>query len=154
MSRAQRHQKILELVRAGGVANQEQLRSHLEQHGFVVNQSTLSRDIRELELVKGSRGYQLPSPDATTVPPAAKKIDSALTSFLLSATPAQNLVVLKTAPGHAPALAATLDRQPMPEVLGSIAGDDTILLVTADSSAARVLAGRLLELAHAPRSAE
>ncbi len=151
MSKVLRHQKILELVRAGGVLNQEQLRSLLEQHGFEVNQSTLSRDLRELDLVKGGHGYQIPNPDAApVVSPTARKLESALSSFLLSAIPAQNLVVLKTAPGHAPALAVALDRAPVAGILGSLAGDDTILLVTADPTAARGVADRLLQIARAP----
>jgi transcriptional regulator of arginine metabolism len=151
MSKVLRHQKIVELVRAGGVLNQEQLREKLLAHGFEVNQSTLSRDLRELELVKGARGYQLPSADAVAVvPPTARKLESALSNFLQSAIPAQNLVVLKTAPGHAGALAVALDRAPVAGILGSLAGDDTILLVTADVDAARTVADRLLGIARAP----
>jgi transcriptional regulator of arginine metabolism len=115
-----------------------------------VNQSTLSRDIRELELVKGARGYQLPTPDAATVPRTARKIESALPAYLQQAIPAQNLVVLKTGPGHAPALAVALDRVPVDGVVGSIAGDDTILLVTPDAETARRVADRLLSIARAP----
>jgi|KBSSwiStaDraftv2_1062776.scaffolds.fasta_scaffold335598_2 transcriptional regulator of arginine metabolism len=150
MNKAQRHQKILELVRSGGVLNQEQLREVLKQQGVEVNQSTLSRDIRELELVKGARGYQLPTPDAATVPRTARKIESALPAYLQQAIPAQNLVVLKTGPGHAPALAVALDRVPVDGVVGSIAGDDTILLVTPDADTARRVADHLLSIARAP----
>lgn len=150
MNKALRHQKILELVRSGGVMNQEQLRARLGELGVQVNQSTLSRDLRELELVKGARGYQLPSPDAAAVPPTARKIENALPVFLQQAIPAQNLVVLKTGPGHAPALAVALDRVPMDGVVGSIAGDDTILLVTPDAETARRVADRLLQIARAP----
>ena len=151
MSKVQRHQKILELVRAGGVQNQEQLREILARQGFEVNQSTLSRDVRDLELVKGARGYLLPTPDAApALPPTARKPQNALSAFLLNAVAAQNLVVLKTAPGHAQPLAVALDRAPMPEVVGSLAGDDTILLVTADATAAKALADRLLQMARTP----
>ena len=150
MSKSLRHQKILELVRSGHVLSQEQLREQLAQQGFDVNQSTLSRDIRELELVKGGRGYQLPSPDAAAIPPTARKIENALAAYLQQAVPAQNLVVLKTGPGHAPALTVALDRVPMDSVIGSIAGDDTILLVTPDAETARRLADRLLAIARAP----
>jgi transcriptional regulator of arginine metabolism len=150
MSKSLRHQKILELVRSGHVLSQEQLREQLAQQGHDVTQSTLSRDSRELELVKGGRGYQLPSPDAAAIPPTARKIENALAAYLQQAVPAQNLVVLKTGPGHAPALAVALDRVPMDGVIGSIAGDDTILLVTPDADTARRLADRLLALARAP----
>jgi|RhiMethySRZTD1v2_1073278.scaffolds.fasta_scaffold241275_2 transcriptional regulator of arginine metabolism len=151
MSKVQRHQKILELVRAGGVQNQEQLRAILASQGFAVNQSTLSRDVRDLELVKGARGYQLATPDAPpALPRTARKPQNALAAFLLTAVAAQNLVVLKTAPGHAQPLAVALDRSPLPEVIGSLAGDDTILLVTADATTAKALADRLLQMARAP----
>jgi len=151
MSKALRHQKIVELVRVGGVLNQEQLRALLLQHGFEVNQSTLSRDLRELELVKGGRGYLLPNLDAGPAPaPRKRRLDSALPTFLLSATPAQNLVVLKTPPGHAQALAVALDREPVSGIVGSLAGDDTILLVTTDSATAKNVADHLLEIARAP----
>ncbi len=150
MSKALRHQKILELVRAGGVANQEQLRALLLDHRFEVNQSTLSRDLRELELVKGARGYQLPSPDTPTSVPVTRHLPQALASFLASAIPAQNLVVLKTAPGHAAALAVVLDREPVAGVLASLAGDDTVLLITADSATAASVAAALLAMAGSP----
>ena len=152
MGKVLRHQKIVELVKAGGVPNQEQLRALLARHGFEVNQSTLSRDIHELELVKGARGYQLPtSGGAAPASPTARKLASALSTFLLQVLPAQNLVLLKTAPGHAQALAVALDREPMSEILGSLAGDDTILLVTADLAAAKAVADRLLEMARKPK---
>lgn len=150
MSKSLRHQKILELVRSGHLASQEQLRERLAEQGFDVNQSTLSRDIRELELVKGAHGYQLPNPDAAAIPSSARRIENALTAYLQQAIPAQNLVVLKTGPGHAPALAVALDRVPMDGVIGSIAGDDTILLVTPDAEAARRISERLLAIARSP----
>jgi transcriptional regulator of arginine metabolism len=150
MSKSLRHQKILELVRSGRVASQEQLRERLAEQGFDVNQSTLSRDIRDLELVKGARGYQLPNPDAAAIPPTARKIENAVSAYLQQAIPAQNLVVLKTGPGHAPALAVALDRVAIDGVIGSIAGDDTILLVTPDAEAARRISERLLAIARSP----
>lgn len=144
MSKAQRHQKIVELVRAGGIANQEQLRDRLREHGHEVNQSTLSRDLRELGLVKGARGYLLPTPDAAAAPAPTRKLPTAISSFLLSAIPAQNLVVLKTAPGHAGALAVALDREPVAGILASLAGDDTILVITPDNATAANVAATLL----------
>lgn len=150
MGKVLRHQKIVELVSAGGVTSQEQLRESLARHGFDVNQSTLSRDLRELELVKGAHGYQLPGAEPPAVATTARKLASALSSFLLSATPAQNLVVLKTAPGHAGALAVALDRASMAEIVGSVAGDDTILIVAPDAAGAKAVAERLLAIARAP----
>ncbi len=151
MSKALRHQKILELVRAGGVLNQEQLRAGLLHHGHEVNQSTLSRDLRELGLVKGAKGYLLPTHDALSAAAPTRKLPTAVSSFLLSAIPAQNLVVLKTAPGHAGALAVALDREPVVGILASVAGDDTVLVITPDSAAAGNVASTLLAMARAPK---
>jgi transcriptional regulator of arginine metabolism len=150
MSKALRHQMVLELVRAGGIANQEQLRARLRDHGHEVNQSTLSRDLRELNLVKGAKGYLLPSPDAAVPSTPTRHLPIALSSFLLKAIPAQNLVVLKTAPGHAGALAVALDREPVDGILASLAGDDTILVITSDSATAAAVAAALLGMARAP----
>lgn len=149
MSKAIRHQKILELVRAGGITNQEQLRARLRDHGQEVNQSTLSRDLRELGLVKGAKGYQLPSPDASATTGPTRRLPTALATLLLSAVPAQNLVVLKTAPGHAGALAVVLDREPIAGILASLAGDDTVLVITADSATAAKVAATMLAMAQA-----
>jgi transcriptional regulator of arginine metabolism len=151
MSKAQRHQMILELVRAGGIANQDQLRDRLLEHGHEVNQSTLSRDLRELGLVKGARGYQLPATDAAAAPVPTRRLPKAIASFLLNAIPAQNLVVLKTAPGHAAALAVVLDREPVAGILASLAGDDTILVITPDPATAAAVAAALLAMTGTPK---
>ena len=119
MSKKTRHQRILDLVGKGTVASQEQLRELLEQDGFTVTQSTLSRDLKDLELVKGPHGYQFPGagvePDRS-----GRGLAAAIRQHLLKCTPAGHLVVLKTEAGDAQALALALDRAELDDVTGRI----------------------------------
>jgi transcriptional regulator of arginine metabolism len=123
-----RQGQILKLVAAEPIANQEQLRRRLEQQGLSVTQATLSRDIRELGLVKTAEGYK--PLGAATAPPGVPGLARALREYLRDVLPAQNLLVLRTPPGGAQPLAAAVDRERWAEVLGTIAGDDTVLLIT------------------------
>jgi transcriptional regulator of arginine metabolism len=122
-----RHGQILRLVSAERIANQEELRRRLAQQRLRVTQATLSRDLQELQLVKTKGGYR-PSTAFTeeTVPPLTR----ALGEFLLDIRPAENLLVLKTPPSGAQPLAAALDGAKFPEIAGTIAGDDTVLIIT------------------------
>jgi len=124
-----RHGQILRLVSGEHIANQEELRHRLAKQRLRVTQATLSRDLQELKLVKTNEGYKsgssLPE-EATTVPPLTR----ALREFLLDIRPAQNLLVLKTPPSGAQPLAAAGDGAKFPEVAGTIAGDDTVLIIT------------------------
>lgn len=125
--KARRQAAIGKAIGARQVASQEQLRELLAAAGFEAGQATLSRDLRELGVVKGPAGYALPGS-----PPQprhdGKELDLALRSLLLSAERAGNLAVLKTGPGRAQALAVEIDRTPPPQVVGVIAGDDTLFL--------------------------
>lgn len=123
-----RHGQILKLIAGEPVANQNQLRRRLVEQGLRVTQATLSRDIRELGLVKTAKGYQPLT--AATAPTSLPALARGLREFLRDVLPAQNLLVLKTPPGGAQPLAAAVDRERWPEVLGTIAGDDTVLLIT------------------------
>ncbi|MEW6746299.1 MAG: hypothetical protein AB1486_26455 [Planctomycetota bacterium] len=146
MSKRLRHQRIVELVSQGRVHSQEDLRDLLSKEGFDVTQSTLSRDIKELALVKGPDGYRTPvepSEAMARTPP----LEQALDQYLLKATVAMNLVVLRTAPANAQPLANALDHHALPEILGTVAGDDTVLIVTASELDARSLHDRILSLA-------
>jgi transcriptional regulator of arginine metabolism len=143
--RRQRHQRILRLLERERVRSQAELRRHLQQAGIAVTQATLSRDLHELGVVKGGQGYELPP-----TPPAATErpdVGLAARTWLLDARAAQNLVVLRTPPGGAQPLAFALDRASTPgadeAVLGTIAGDDTVLVVCATAARARTLARRL-----------
>jgi transcriptional regulator of arginine metabolism len=124
-----RHGQILRLVSSERISNQEDLRRRLAQQRMRVTQATLSRDLHELRLVKTSEGYRAPAalPDETaTIPPLTR----ALREFLLDIRPAENLLVLKTPPSGAQPLAAAVDGAKFPEIAGTIAGDDTVLIIT------------------------
>lgn len=124
-----RHGQILRLVSHERIANQEDLRRRLAQQRMRVTQATLSRDLQELKLVKTTAGYKTGStlPEETSaVPPLTR----ALREFLLDIRPAENLLVLKTPPSGAQPLAAAVDAAKFPEIAGTVAGDDTVLIIT------------------------
>jgi transcriptional regulator of arginine metabolism len=132
----------LQQIENGSVASQEDLRRALGRHGHKVTQATLSRDIHELGLVKTSEGYALPGDAADPVLPARRLVRE----FVLSVREAQNQLVVKTSVGSAQPVAAALDAEEWPEMLGSIAGDDTLLIICEDKNDARQLAGRIREM--------
>ena len=124
-----RHGQILRLIAAGGVGNQKELRRRLAQQKLRVTQATLSRDLQELKLAKTVEGYKPvlgTAEEMATVPPLTR----ALREFLLDIRPAENLLVLKTPPSGAQPLAAAVDGAKFPEIAGTIAGDDTVLIIT------------------------
>src|SRR5277367_2586195 len=124
-----RHGQILRLVSGQRISNQEDLRRRLAQQRLRVTQATLSRDLQELKLVKTNDGYRTASviPDEfSALPPLTR----ALKEFLLDIRPAENMLVLKTPPSGAQPLAAAVDGAKFPEIAGTIAGDDTVLIIT------------------------
>src|SRR5213083_2684677 len=124
-----RHGQILRLISDRQIANQEELRRRLAAQKMRVTQATLSRDLQELRLVKTQEGYKQASAlpeEPTPLPPLAR----ALAEFLLDIRPAENLLVLKTPPSGAQPLAAAVDAAKFAEVAGTIAGDDTVLIIT------------------------
>lgn len=125
-----RHGQILRLVSGQPIANQEELRRRLAAQKMRVTQATLSRDLQELRLVKTHDGYKpaaAPQEPATLpLPPLVR----ALREFLVDIRPAENLLVLKTPPSGAQPLAAAVDAAKYPEIAGTIAGDDTVLIIT------------------------
>jgi transcriptional regulator of arginine metabolism len=142
MSKLSRHKAILELLDDGPVASQEELQRLLHKRGFDAGQATLSRDIRELGLAKTADGYSLPSGEAageTDLPPVSRMVRE----FVTSVRAAQNLLVTKTSIGSAQPVAAALDGENWPEAIGTIAGDDTILIVCEDKRSASRLADRI-----------
>jgi transcriptional regulator of arginine metabolism len=139
MNKTYRQGQILRLIRAHKIFTQERLAQELAAVGVVAKQVTLSRDIRELGLLKTAEGYR--QMGAGSVGPG---IDTIMAEFLLEARPAQNLLVLKTSPGHANSLAIALDQEDWPEVVGTIAGDDTVLVIAPDADTASALRKRLL----------
>jgi transcriptional regulator of arginine metabolism len=148
MSKLSRHQAILELVGSGPVPSQEELQRLLHRKGFDAGQATLSRDIRELGLVKTAEGYSLPGNNGngnghSYADAALPSVSRLVREFVTSVRTAQNLLVTKTSVGSAQPVAAALDSENWPEAIGTIAGDDTILIVCTDSRSAGRLAGRI-----------
>ncbi len=135
MSKRQRHAAILELVQENRIPSQESLRELLAKRGFDVTQATLSRDIRELRLVKvpdsgGHARYALPPETWEQTPP----LQRLLPTLFVGAEGTGNLLVLKTLTGGAQPVAVALDWEEWPEILGTIAGDDTILVILRDAT--------------------
>jgi transcriptional regulator of arginine metabolism len=142
MSKLSRHKAILELLDEGPVPSQDELQRLLRKRGLDAGQATLSRDIRELGLVKSAGGYSLPGREAAPEPDLPS-VDRLVREFVTSVRAAQNLLVTKTSIGSAQPVAAALDGENWPEALGTIAGDDTILIVCESNRAAGRLAGRI-----------
>ena len=143
MSKNYRQGQILKLIRAKAICTQDELARELRGLGIEATQVTLSRDLRDLRLVKTQEGYQEMA-DEESVP----HLESLVRDFLRDVRAAQNLVVLKTDPGHASLIAIALDNEEWDEVVGTIAGDDTVLIVTGDSQTADQLRSRLLDILH------
>jgi transcriptional regulator of arginine metabolism len=149
--KARRQTAILDIVRHEPVRSQEQLRQMIKASGFDVTQATLSRDIRELGLVKGGAdgAYQPQGHIEVNGRTAKVMFQRALTSQLRRIDRVQQLVLLKTGLGHAQSLCAALDGAELPDVVGTLAGEDTILIITPDARRARTLVKRLEEMSHA-----
>ena len=143
--KANRQKKILEIVNRFHIETQDDLIDRLTGEGFSVTQATISRDIRELQLTKvlTSRGtYRYMAPKREDMV-AGLKFNAALVDSIISVESALNLIVIKTYPGLAQAVAAGVDNLRIVEVLGCVAGDDTILVATKSESAAKSISERL-----------
>lgn len=145
----QRLNAIRELVESSPVTSQDELRRKLRRRGFEVTQATLSRDIHELRLSKGPSGYALPGSNGSRAASAVAEddappsIEEMIESFGLRARQAMNQVVLRTVMGGAQPVAAAMDRAGWPEVVGTVAGDDTVLVICADTRRAADVEARL-----------
>ena len=144
MSKLVRHKRITELIGHDAIYTQEDLRNQLRRSGIHVNQATLSRDLRELGLVKTVNGYALPAAEEAGGPPLPA-VEHLLREFVVDVREAENLLVLKTTPGSAQPVAAAVDSADWQEVVGTIAGDDTILIITATKAICHKLATRVRE---------
>jgi transcriptional regulator of arginine metabolism len=151
LTRAARHARIEAIIRSRPVRSQADLAESLAADGVQVTQATLSRDLEELGAVKVRGAYLIPEDGSTPLrPPAPEPADQQaparlvrlLRELLTDAAGSGNLVVLRTPPGAAQFLASALDRSGLPDVVGTIAGDDTILVVARDGSATASTAGR------------
>jgi len=145
MSKAARQRAILELLHRGPVESQEELQGFLARRGFEAGQATLSRDIRELGLIKTPDGYSA-ARGASAMEPVLPSISRLVREFVVDVRLAQNLLVLKTSVGSAQPVAAALDSEDWPEVVGTIAGDDTILVISPDNKTAQQLVRRIHEM--------
>lgn len=142
----QRHTAIRDLLVHTVIGSQDELRRNLAGRGFRVTQATLSRDIHELKLLKGPTGYALPDPgtlDEDDFDDALPAVADLLATFGLEVRQAANLLVLLTAKGAAQPVAAGIDDEEWIECLGTIAGDNTVLLICSDVTAADALRRRL-----------
>jgi len=140
MNKAFRQGQILKVIRNKRILTQEDLARELkESFGVDTTQVTLSRDVRELGLLKTPDGYRQVSA-ASSGPDLA----AVAGELLQDARAAQNLIVLRTSPGNANALAVALDKENWPEIVGTIAGDDTVLIVAPDTATAEKLRKKLL----------
>jgi transcriptional regulator of arginine metabolism len=140
-----RQGQILKLVSSDTIGSQDELRRRLSHMKLDVTQATLSRDLRELKLVKTAVGYK-PLAAASAEPAPLSALARALSEFLSDVRPASNLLVLKTPPGGAQPLAAAVDAERFPEIAGTIAGDDTVLIITSTPRTRATVQKRIEEL--------
>lgn len=141
-----RQDAIRELVGQGLVANQDDLRRKLRRRGFAVTQATLSRDIHELKLSKGPGGYSFHSGSgagAAVEDNSPPSVEEMIESFGMRVKQAMNQVVVGTVMGGAQPLAASLDYEGWPEIVGTLAGDDTVLVICPDNRRASEVEARI-----------
>jgi transcriptional regulator of arginine metabolism len=147
-----RREEILRIVRSSPVHSQDELLTSLRKHGYTVTQPTLSRDLRELGLVKTPAGYVFPDTLASVShfpPPESRghRLDQLLRDFIISAEAAMNLVVLKTPAASAQPVASAIDAAAIDDALGTVGGDDTIFVAFRTPAAAATFARRVHQIA-------
>ncbi|MGM9572191.1 MAG: arginine repressor [bacterium] len=132
MTKAKRQAKIMEIIKKKGVETQEELALDLEKEGMKVTQATISRDIKELRLIKipaGGDRYKYALPYDKSVGNMYDVMGKIFKDFVVHIDYMEFFIVLKTLPGTANAIAASLDEANLPEVMGTIAGDDNVLII-------------------------
>ena len=142
--KSKRQNKIIELIEKYDIDTQDALIEKLRENGFGVTQATISRDIKELKLTKGMGAsgyyrYMLPQNEGTNAP----KFNSALAESIKKVDTAANIIVLRTYPGLAQAVATGIDAIHMSEILGCVAGDDTIMIVVRDETSAAEIGDKI-----------
>jgi transcriptional regulator of arginine metabolism len=135
--RARRRSLIADLLSRQTVASQEKLAELLADRGVRTTQTTLSRDLREMAVVKGPEGYLLPE---SRTAPGPRQLERTLQTYVTSVAAGGTIVVLKTGPGHSQIVGLEIDRAPPDGVLGTIAGDDTIFIATKSEATAKRVA--------------
>ncbi|MEO6214006.1 MAG: arginine repressor [Vicinamibacterales bacterium] len=144
-----RQAAVLEIIDAEPITSQEQLRKRLQNKGIEATQGTLSRDIRDLELVKRAADGAYSRPGAASSEDPAEAIESAVSDYLKHHERVEQMLVLRTDAGNAQPLAVAIDRARLPEVAGTIAGDDTILVICRSAERADTLLKRFDRLMRA-----
>jgi len=139
MTKNYRQGQILKLIRSKRIHTQEELAKELRALNIETTQVTLSRDIREIGLAKTADGYREILPETS-----GPDLETVMAEFLSDVRLAQNLVVLKTSPGNANSLAVALDQQDWAEIVGTIAGDDTVLVICWDDPRAAQVRDKLM----------
>ena len=147
--KAQRQAKIMEIISNRNVETQEQLLSELQEAGFHSTQATISRDIKELRIIKeltsfGTYRYSVSTNDVSTS--FSGRLNMIFRECITSFDYAQNILVIHTLPGLASAAASAIDAMNMSVVLGTLAGDDTVFVVMRDSNAAAAFCGEIKSL--------
>ena len=150
LTKAARQERVASLIRVGGVHSQTELADLLSGDGIQVTQATLSRDLEELQAIKVRGAYVIPEDGERALRPAEQatsKLIRLLRELLTGVDHSGNLVILRTPPGAAQFLASAIDRTGLPDIVGTIAGDDTILVVAREAddqnSAGEKLAAKL-----------
>jgi transcriptional regulator of arginine metabolism len=148
-TRARRQKAVADLVRAGWLGSQEELTARLAQLGFAVTQATVSRDLDQLGAVKVKRGgtvaYALPEQIGDR-DWAVSRLERILGEWVQSVEAAGNMIVMKTPPGSAHLVGLALDQAKLPEIAGTVSGDDTLFLVTRNGVNTHQIADRFQEL--------
>ncbi len=151
-ARARRQRAIADLIRSEAVASQEEVTARLAAQGFAVTQATVSRDLDQLGAVKVKRGgtlsYSLPDQMADS-DWAAGRLQRIIAEWVQSAEAAGNILVLRTPPGSAHLVGAAIDQARLPEIAGTVSGDDTLLLVIRDGFAAGDVKSKIQSLSAA-----
>ena len=147
-TKTERQNAILDVIAKHAVATQAELKDRLRGRGIGADQATLSRDIRELGIVKASEdgAHYRYAPVEAVAPPVHLKASAILARLVRKIESSGNLLVLKTDPGEASPVGLALDRMGWPEVVGTVAGDDTLLVVVREGTPARKLAKKILQL--------
>ncbi len=160
VTKSARQQRIIELLETGQVRSQSELADRLNADGLSVTQATLSRDLVELDAIKirsasGALVYAVPAEGGDRTPTVGRdsaageaRLSRLCAELVVSADSSANLVVLRTPPGAANFLAVAMDKAELGDVLGTIAGDDTVLVIARDPQGGKVLEQRFLDLAN------
>jgi transcriptional regulator of arginine metabolism len=147
-TKTERQNALLDVIAKHAVATQAELKDRLRERGIEADQATLSRDIRELGVVKASEdgAHYRYAPLEAVAPPVHLKASAILARLVRKIDTSGNLLVIKTDPGQASPVGLALDRMGWPEVVGTVAGDDTLLVVVRQGTPSRKLAKKILEL--------